>query len=365
MRRRQGFTLIELLVVIAIIAILIGLLLPAVQKVREAANRARSLSNIRQIGIAIQNYESNFQKFPNICDFGSGAPTGAGYQSLHFQILPFIEGGNIYQLFTTSAPGPMQSYSSNNPINPTHPNGGAAKQVFRAYISPADPSSPDGSVATGINVTGATVAGYPAISNGAYATTSYVINGLPFQPGSSWKSFIDGQSNTVMIAERYQVCKLGTSPSPPAATGPDVFTLWGLGAYSVQTAAFALNNPQGQTGVPTANPQNTMFVPVQPQPTAANSQARVYAGNTAPPAAGGGTPWNPSAPPVNGAPGGFQVAPRGTVVCDARVPQTPHTGGMLVCLADISTRGVNGSINALTFWSAVTPQGAEVLGSDW
>src|SRR4051794_2709698 len=111
MRRRAGFTLIELLVVIAIIAILIGLLLPAVQKVREAAARAKCQNNLKQIALAVHNYESSFSSFPPAFVNTTTAtpipgleayllPTPIGgriysHQSFLATILPFIEQGNV------------------------------------------------------------------------------------------------------------------------------------------------------------------------------------------------------------------------------------------------------------------------------
>src|SRR5215471_18286987 len=113
--KRVGFTLIELLVVIAIIAILIGLLLPAVQKVREAAARMSCSNNIKQISLAVHNFENTFSKVPPIGSWGptfrnngyppatnGGSVTAAdgatGSWLVH--LLPFVEQGNLFNQFT-------------------------------------------------------------------------------------------------------------------------------------------------------------------------------------------------------------------------------------------------------------------------
>src|SRR5438034_5639454 len=105
-RYRRGFTLIELLVVIAIIAILIGLLVPAVQKVREAANRSTCQNNLKQIGLAMHNYHSAFKKFPRDA---YGGITVDGVQlapwnswenfSANYKILPYLEQQPLFNLF--------------------------------------------------------------------------------------------------------------------------------------------------------------------------------------------------------------------------------------------------------------------------
>ena len=125
-RRRPGFTLIELLVVIAIIAILIGLLLPAVQKVREAAARISCANNLKQISLAALDYESAVGTLPP----GQNSTT---YMGTLAYILPYIEQGNVYNqipasLFSSNPPGPWWNYVY----------GGAASYHIKSFECPSD-----------------------------------------------------------------------------------------------------------------------------------------------------------------------------------------------------------------------------------
>jgi prepilin-type N-terminal cleavage/methylation domain-containing protein len=123
LRLRLGFTLIELLVVIAIIGVLISLLLPAVQKVREAANRTQCANNLKQIGLAVHNFHDTYGSFPNtgnqwwtgISYDAAGAPQSIKYQQAGwaYQILPFIEQDNLYKtpdyILPAGATDPLQA----------------------------------------------------------------------------------------------------------------------------------------------------------------------------------------------------------------------------------------------------------------
>lgn len=107
-RSCRGFTLIELLVVIAIIAILIALLLPAVQQAREAARRTQCKNHLKQLGLAVHNYQSTYGKFPPSATISGGSQTNNGSWSIHGRILPQIEQGNLADLVDLSLPWDTQ-----------------------------------------------------------------------------------------------------------------------------------------------------------------------------------------------------------------------------------------------------------------
>jgi prepilin-type N-terminal cleavage/methylation domain-containing protein len=136
-RRAPGFTLIELLVVIAIIAILIGLLVPAVQKVREAAARTQCFNNLKQIGLAIHNYHDTYHTFPSghveQCPAGTKPGTESGctyFSSWAIAILPFIEQGNLYATYKDF---PTPNYMPGFPQNKAF-----SQQYVAIYTCPSD-----------------------------------------------------------------------------------------------------------------------------------------------------------------------------------------------------------------------------------
>jgi prepilin-type N-terminal cleavage/methylation domain-containing protein/prepilin-type processing-associated H-X9-DG protein len=131
--RSAGFTLIELLVVIAIIAILAALLIPAVQKVRESANRATCFNNLRQMGLALHSFHDRNSQFPSSGEGLNVTATGSAFdlQSTFTLLLPFLEGGSIYD-----------AYDVNTPYNGSATNKAVAQTVIPTYLCPSNPIRP-------------------------------------------------------------------------------------------------------------------------------------------------------------------------------------------------------------------------------
>ena len=357
MRRRHGFTLIELLVVIAIIAVLIGLLLPAVQKVREAAARSESSNNLKQQALAIHNFNDAYGgKLPALTDVGTGAPTGFGLQSIYFNILPYIEQDNVARIFQRGLGTP--AYTNTNTTTVTGiPPGGATAVIIKPLISPADSTASKGTTTPlSYTVPGTVPAPFTANVVGNYATTSYAVNALVFKSNTAGlpRTFVDGTSNTIMIGERFQVC---TNAADTAL--PTVYNVWGLGIYHQSMPAFAALTPATPAGLVTTG-QISPALPLPANWTSASVNVKVGLDSATAALPTGVTGTNPV---VGFRP--FQVAPRGAIPCDRRVAQSPHASGMLVALGDGSVRSVAPTISEYTFWAACTPSGNETLYTDW
>jgi len=307
LKRRRGFTLIELLVVIAIIAILIGLLLPAVQKVREAAARTQCANNLKQLGLAIHNCNDTYSTMlpPLVGRF----PQKVGNaETLWFWLLPFIEQDNLFKSAATGT-----TYAPD-----TTPAGNeAATQVVKPYICPGDPS---------LSASGTTSIGQPTMGSGKVAAAiSYAANGLVFgvantnngladqQGGEGYASiprtFQDGTSNTILFAEKYGYCAVGNANN----TG----SVWYRNNFSSTWGPYFNVRKLSGTSAYATNP------PFQVKPS----------------------PFNTN--------------------CDYTLPSSPHTGAILVGMGDGSARNVTSSVSGTTWYAACTPAGGETLGSDW
>ena len=211
--RCQGFTLIELLVVIAIIAVLVGLLLPAVQQAREAARRAQCKNNLKQIGLAIHNYESTHSSFP---------PGRVGFPmvfSAHAAMLPYYDGGSLYNLIDfNTAPTFVEP-----PVAPYAKNVSAALTKIPTFLCPSDLGTVDGN---SYGVTNYVM----CMGSGTTPTTRFIRLGdgvmmdVKLRGTVKFRDVTDGMSNTVAASEQ----TLGNgiaiggngSSSIPASTQP-------------------------------------------------------------------------------------------------------------------------------------------------
>lgn len=295
MARRRAASLVELLVVIGILAVLIALLLPAVQNVRDAATRLEEENKMRQYGLAIHAFAAaHDDRLPN-----TAGKVPSQRNTVISALLPYLDTGDFHSAIKTSPRWrPTQSWSELDPSM----TGRRGKPVGFVVNGEQD------------------------------GDASYAFNALVFVPGARLRQSIpDGLSNTIAVTHHYARCGFTSF-------------MW------------FMNNPDCVMEDPATGRD-------VPRPCWQGNSIPFHASTFADKDMG-------DAMPFTGSPRGplpvatFQVRPL-LADCDYRVPQALSTNGLMTLLADGSVRVISPNVSDKTFWSAVTPNGGEVLGSDW
>jgi prepilin-type N-terminal cleavage/methylation domain-containing protein len=300
---RKAFTLIELLVVIAIIGVLVGLLLPAVQKARDAANRVGCANNLKQLGIAAHNYASSFEQLPNATTLRWPSSTpGTGTRATTLVVLlPYLEQDSLLRIL-----------DKNYGWNYTDP-------PVKIFQCPADITLHEGVIET---------SGYPGSSYAAnvcllgtapadrQASGIYFTRHCAFSPGT----IPDGSSNTVLFVER-------------AGSNNTLYQTWNIPWIGCNDGVSSLNYG------PFYGWQSTGVVPYN-ESQYTNGLVQLL------------PQFNPT--DLNG------PNPPNYYQC-----QSFHAGMLFVGLADGSVRPVSSSVGQASWTYAIYPNDGQVLGADW